>query len=144
MNENENTPVWPLADVPPQGRELTDLERAVWLPMTTDDYSITAQDSTQADLIYVHNDPPHPVTHIEIRPPDDTTIRVRLTDTASLTAALHNAIAALNTNSFTKRSLALQDLAREVTRLLGLEWNPYGQTRHPDGTITSRDEDIRP
>lgn len=62
----------------------------------------------------------------------------------ALAAALHNAVAALNTNSFHRRSLALQDLAREVTRLLGLEWNPYGQTTAPDGTITSRDEDIRP
>ena len=137
MNENEDRDNY-------SGRALTDLERAVWLLMTTDDYAVRTQNSTQADLIYVHNDPPHPVTHIEIRQPGDTAIRVRLTDTAGLTEALHNAVAALNSSGFVTRAAALQDLAEAVTRYLGLEWNPYGQTQHPDGTITRRDEDIRP
>ncbi len=65
-------------------------------------------------------------------------------DEDSLTEALAGAVAALNRNGFVTRSAALYDLAEAVTRHLGLEWNPYGQTVHPDGTITSRDEDIRP
>lgn len=67
----------------------------------------------------------------------------------ALISALHSAIVALNRNGFVTRSAALYDLAEAITRHLGLEWNPYGQTTHPrpDGLgmdVTRRDEDIRP
>jgi len=48
---------------------MTELERAVWLLMSTDDYTITGAGEGWAELIYVHNTPPHPVTRIEVREP---------------------------------------------------------------------------
>ena len=48
---------------------MSELERAIWLLMSTDDYKVVARGETWADLIYVHNSPPHPVTRIEIRLP---------------------------------------------------------------------------
>ena len=51
------------------GTPMNDLERAVWLLMQTDDYQVTARGENWAELHYVHNDPPHPVTRIEITQP---------------------------------------------------------------------------
>jgi hypothetical protein len=48
---------------------VTDLERIIWTLMSTDDYLVRTRSETQADLIYVHNDPPHPIIHIEMRLP---------------------------------------------------------------------------
>lgn len=39
---------------------MTDLERAVWTLMATDDYKVVSQDARRAVLHYVHNVPPHP------------------------------------------------------------------------------------
>lgn len=44
-----------------------ELQRAIWLLEGTDDYQVTDQGENWAELIYIHNSPPHPVTRIEIR-----------------------------------------------------------------------------
>ena len=49
---------------------MTELERAIWLLMQTDDYLVVDQGENWAELHYVHNSPPHPVTRIEIIAPD--------------------------------------------------------------------------
>jgi hypothetical protein len=48
---------------------MTDLERAIWLLMSTDDYKIIEQTADSATLIYVHNDPPHPHIVIQVKQP---------------------------------------------------------------------------
>lgn len=42
--------------------------RVVQTLMATDDYEVVSQDDTWAELIYVHNDPPHPVIRIQVGP----------------------------------------------------------------------------
>jgi hypothetical protein len=39
---------------------MTDLERAVWTLMSTDDYTALEQGDGHAVLIYIHGDPPQP------------------------------------------------------------------------------------
>lgn len=53
--------------IPPKPED--ELGRAIWLLMSTDDYQVTGQGDNWAELIYVHNSPPHPVTRIEVRMP---------------------------------------------------------------------------
>jgi hypothetical protein len=48
---------------------MTDLERAIWLLMSTDDYKIIEQTADSATLVYVHNDPPHPHIVIQVKQP---------------------------------------------------------------------------
>jgi hypothetical protein len=48
---------------------LGELDRAIWLLMSTDDYKIVGRGENWAELIYVHNNPPHPVTRIEVKTP---------------------------------------------------------------------------
>lgn len=50
-----------------------DLRRVIQTLLATDDYKLRAQSDTAADLTYIHNDPPHPVIHIEIRQPAPAT-----------------------------------------------------------------------
>jgi hypothetical protein len=45
------------------------LRRVIQTLMSTDDYSVLSQGSTEARLVYIHNDPPHPVIRIEMRMP---------------------------------------------------------------------------
>ncbi len=45
---------------------ITMLERAIGTLMATDDYTITGNGDDWAELIYVHNDPPHPVLRIQL------------------------------------------------------------------------------
>lgn len=49
------------------GTALSELDRAIWHLMWSDDYQVVDRGDDWAELIYVHNDPPHPVTRIEIR-----------------------------------------------------------------------------
>lgn len=43
---------------------MTDLERAVQTLLSTDDYEIVGRGLGWVKLIYVHNDPPHPVIQV--------------------------------------------------------------------------------
>ncbi len=46
---------------------MSELDRAIWLLIQTDDYKVIDRGENWAELIYVHNVPPHPVTRIEIK-----------------------------------------------------------------------------
>ena len=58
-------------DKPRHKPPMTDLERAMWTLMCTDDYTVVEQTDDYAVLHYSHNSPPHPRIIIRVEQPSE-------------------------------------------------------------------------